>query len=169
MKEENKKIEEVIISFDSEGICPEHDEDLIDELFEVFVYEADKILDTNSNHYVEVNGEINTWNKSCEIESNIISETTIENIISTHIRDIDYIRGKVYENRVEIDIIHHDGTNHYTFAPFRFEQLTIKELKSIIERNYSAEMFNDDGYEKPFSRALKSDLIECIENNELYK
>ena len=127
-------------------------------------HEADKVLGTKD--YVEVSGTIRRWNGDREIRT-IIREGTIEDIISRYI-DPDNISMEVYPDRVEFTNCHHDGTNSYTFIPFNVEDFTVKELKSLFDE-YDIDNFNNYSNEfHSFNQARKDELVEFVENYELF-
>ena len=125
-------------------------------------YEADIIL--GKKEYVRVEGTNQRWNGSRSI-GQIVPEQDMQSIISTYMGDIDMASCEVYEDRVEFKNCHHDGTNRYTFYPFSLSELTIEELKKLAD---DVADYNDMGYSKSYSKALKGDLIDYIEQYELY-
>lgn len=151
---------------DLEKMEPFYSECLAEDMWSNTIYEADKILDARGNDYVLVDGFVQRWNGSRDVGL-IIRETKLEDIIHTYMTP-DRLTVSVYEDRVEVENCHHDGTNCYTFTPFKFHDLTIKELKEYFD-GYDIENFNDYGFDRSFSNAKKDDLVEFIESYELWK
>lgn len=129
--------------------------DYIQEQFEEVKKEADKILE--QKQFVKVEGMNRRWNGSREIDQ-IIEETNLDDIISEHI-EIDRLAVNVYNDRVEVSNYHHDGCNSYTFIPFSYEDLTKKELLSLIDKEHY------EWYEEKLYKANKSDLVDYLSNN----
>ena len=141
-----------------------YDEYLNYILWDEASHEADKVLGTKK--YVEVSGTTQRWNGSREVKT-IIRETTLQSIIDKYINP-DNVSMEVYSDRVEFTNLHHDGTNSYIFRPFNVEDFTVKELKSLFDE-YDIDNFNNysDEFHK-FSQARKDELVEFVENYELF-
>ena len=148
-----------------EEVEPYYDELLGEDCYYNARYEANKILDASNNFYVLVEGTTRRWNGDREVNT-IIKETKLEDIINKYM-EVDRLSIDVFEDKVEVENCHHDGCNSYTFRPFDFNDLTINELKQYFDK-YAIQDFNDYGYEKSFSNARKYDLIEFVENYELW-
>ena len=126
-----------------------------EDLFNDACYEADKIL--GMKDYVKVEGFSQRWNGSRSV-GQIIRETELEDIIKKYLNP-DMLEIDVYEDRVEIRNIHHDGTNRYTLTPFSYEDLKKSELLALVDKeNY--EWYGDKLY-----KATKVDLINYLNDN----
>ena len=125
------------------------------EWFEEVAQEANKILE--QKQFVKVDGTNRRWNGTREVDQ-ILKETNIDDIISEYIK-IDRLAVNVYEDRVELFNYHHDGCNSYTFTPFSYDDLTKKELLSMIDKE-DYEWYDDKLY-----KATKSDLVDYLSNN----
>ena len=125
------------------------------EAWEDVKHTADIVLD--SKDHVSIEGTNRGWRGAREFDT-IIKEKTLEAIIKGHINPDRLIVG-VYEDRVEISNVHHDGTNSYTLKPFSFEDLTKKELLERVDKE-AYEWYGDKLY-----KATKDDLINYIEEN----
>lgn len=90
-----------------------------EEYFNDTCYEADKILGSKS--FVRVSGSAGLWNGRRYVDK-IIRETNLQDILRNYM-NIDTLEVDVFEDRVEITNIHHDGTNHYTLTPFSYADL----------------------------------------------
>lgn len=118
-------------------------------------YEADKIL--GMKDYVKVGGFSKRWNGLREVDM-IIRETELEDIIKNYLNP-DMLEIDVYEDRVELRNIHHDGTNCYTLAPFSYGDLKKSELLALVDKE-SYEWYGDKLY-----KATKDDLINYLNDN----
>ena len=78
----------------------------------------------------------------------------VENSVNTAMIEID-----VYEDRVELRNIHHDGTNCYTLTPFSYNDLKKYELLELVDKE-SYEWYGDKLY-----KATKDDLINYLNEN----
>ena len=125
------------------------------ELFDDACYEADKIL--GMKDYVKVEGFSQRWNGSRSV-GQIIRETELEDIIKKYLNP-DMLEIDVYEDRVEIRNIHHDGTNCYTLTPFSYGDLKKSELLALVDKE-SYEWYGDKLY-----KATKDDLINYLNDN----
>lgn len=125
------------------------------ELFDDACYEADKIL--GMKDYVKVEGFSQRWNGSRSV-GQIIRETELEDIIKKYLNP-DMLEIDVYEDRVEIRNIHHDGTNRYTLTPFSYGDLKKSELLALVDKE-SYEWYGDKLY-----KATKDDLINYLNDN----
>lgn len=125
------------------------------ELFDDACYEADKIL--GMKDYVKVEGFSQRWNGSRSV-GQIIRETELEDIIKKYLNP-DMLEIDVYEDRVEIRNIHHDGTNRYTLTPFSYRDLKKSELLALVDKE-SYEWYGDKLY-----KATKDDLINYLNDN----
>lgn len=137
-----------------EAVSKHHDYTWEDD-WSYTVEEADKILD--SKYYVSVDGRNRGWRGSQEVDL-VIKETTLDAIISKHMNP-DRLIVEVHKDRVEVQNIHHDGTNTYTFKPFDYSDLTKKELLQRVDKE-GYEWYGDKLY-----KATKDDLINYIEDN----
>lgn len=118
-------------------------------------YEANKIL--GMKDYVKVEGFSQRWNGSRSV-GQIIRETELEDIIKKYLNP-DMLEVDVYEDRIEIRNIHHDGTNRYTLTPFSYGDLKKSELLALVDKeNY--EWYGDKLY-----KATKDDLINYLNDN----
>lgn len=126
-----------------------------EEVWNYTVEEADKILD--SKYYVSVDGRNRGWRGTQEVDL-VIKETTLDAIISKYMEP-DKLIVEVYPDRVEVQNIHHDGTNSYIFKPFDYSDLTKKELLQRVDKE-GYEWYGDKLY-----KATKDDLINYIEDN----
>ena len=118
-------------------------------------YEADKIL--GMKDYVKVEGFSQCWNGSRSV-GQIIRETELNDIIENYVNP-DMIEIDVYEDRVELRNIHHDGTNCYTLTAFSYGDLKKYELLELVEKE-SYEWYGDKLY-----KATKDDLINYLNEN----
>ena len=125
------------------------------ELFDDACYEANKIL--GMKDYVKVEGFSQRWNGSRSV-GQIIRETELEDIIKNYLNP-DMLEIDVYEDRVEIRNIHHDGTNRYTLTPFSYRDLKKSELLALVDKE-SYEWYGDKLY-----KATKDDLINYLNDN----
>lgn len=126
-----------------------------EDLYNDACYEADKIL--GKKDYVKVGGFSQRWNGSREVDR-IIRETELEDIIKNYLNP-DMLEIDVYEDRVELRNIHHDGTNCYTLTPFSYGDLKKSELLELVDKeNY--EWYGDKLY-----KATKEDLINYLNDN----
>lgn len=126
-----------------------------EDLYNDVCYEADKIL--GMKDYVKVEGFSQRWNGSRSIRQ-IIRETELEDIIKKYLNP-DMLEVDVYEDRVEIRNIHHDGTNRYTLTPFSYGDLKKSELLALVDKE-SYEWYGDKLY-----KATKDDLINYLNDN----
>ena len=126
-----------------------------EELHNDACYEADKIL--GMKDYVKVEGFSQRWNGSRSV-GQIIRETKLEDIIKNYVNP-DMIEIDVYEDRVELRNIHHDGTNCYTLTPFSYNDLKKYELLELVDKE-SYEWYGDKLY-----KATKDDLINYLNEN----
>lgn len=132
-------------------------QDLWEMYFDDTCYEADKIL--GSKKFVKVEGYQQGRNENQEV-LRILQETELEEIISKYI-NADMLEVDVYEDCVEVRNIHHDGTNHYTFVPFNFEDLIKSELLNMIKDKEAY----FDWYGDKLYKANNADLVSYLENN----
>ena len=118
-------------------------------------YEANEIL--GMKDYVKVEGFSQRWIGSREVDR-IIRETELEDIIKNYLNP-DMLEIDIYEDRVELRNIHHDGTNSYTLTPFSYNDLKKYELLELVDKeNY--EWYGDKLY-----KATKDDLINYLNEN----
>lgn len=130
----------------------EWESDIWDDLFNDAWYEADKIL--GMKDYVKVEGFSQRWNGSRSV-AQIIRETGLSDIIKNYVNP-DMIEIDVYEDRVELRNIHHDGTNCYTLTAFSYGDLKKSELLALVDKE-SYEWYGDKLY-----KATKDDLINYL-------
>ena len=149
---------------DDAYINGEYDEIEDITLWEDIISDANKVL--NKKQFVQVEGSMGLWNGSVDIFQ-IIEENNLQDIISNYINP-DRLEVEVYNDKVILRNIHHDGTNYYELIPFDFNDFTIRELKEFFDE-YDIEDFNKEDYKYSFSHALKKDLIDFVQFNELYK
>ena len=123
-------------------------------MYEDCEYEANKILGSKS--YVKVVGSMGLWNGTRYVDR-IILETELTEIIDKYI-NTDTLIIEVYNDRVELCNIHHDGRNSYTFTPFSFSDLTKKELLEQVDKE-EYEWYGDKLY-----KATKDDLVNHLED-----
>ena len=124
-------------------------------IYDDVCYEADKIL--GMKDFVKVEGFSQRWNGSRSV-GQIIRETELEDIIKNYLNP-DMLEIDVYEDRVEIRNIHHDGTNCYTLTAFSYGDLKKSELLEFVDKeNY--EWYGDKLY-----KATKDDLINYLNDN----
>lgn len=118
-------------------------------------YEADKILEIKD--FVKVSGSMGLWYGRRGVDK-IVRETSLRDIISKYINP-DMIEIDVYQDRVEVKNIHHDGTNYYEFTPFSFNDLTKSELLKLIDKE-------DFEYQTDIKlyKATKQDLVDYLSN-----
>ena len=107
--------------------------------------------------YVKVEGFSQRWDGSRSV-GQIIRETELEDIIKNYVNP-DMIEIDVYEDRVELINIHHDGTNGYTLTAFSYGDLKKSELLALVDR-VSYEWYGDKLY-----KATKDDLINYLNEN----
>lgn len=129
--------------------------DYYQERFIEVTQEANIILE--QKQFVKVQGMNTRWNGSREVDQ-IIEETNLDDIIEKHI-SVDRLAVNVYTDKVELFNYHHDGCNSYTFTPFSYDDLTKKELLSMIDKE-DYEWYDDKLY-----KATKSNLVDYLSNN----
>ena len=83
---------------------------------------------------VLVEGSMGTWRGRREMTPQVIFSTLISDILE-HINIYD-LSFKFHKDHVEVINAHHDGINYYTIRPFKYELLTVKELWTIILKDY---------------------------------
>jgi hypothetical protein len=127
-------------------------------IYDDMAYEADRVLGTGD--YVKVEGQGQRWNGTTEVDT-LVRETTLKEILQEYM-NIDYLEVEVYEDRVEVRNIHHDGTNSYTLTPFSFSSLTKKQMIGEWVNKDAYEWYGDKVY-----KATKDDLINFLED-EMY-
>ena len=126
-----------------------------EDLYDDVCYEADKIL--GMKDFVKVEGFSQRWNGSRSV-GQIIRETELEDIIKKYLNP-DMLEIDVYEDRIEIRNIHHDGTNCYTLTAFSYVDLKKSELLTLVDKE-SYEWYGDKLY-----KATKDDLINYLNDN----
>jgi len=152
---------EVLEYYDDWG-CDETDPDICnDHLMNQF----SKICEVIDKEYVPLvmeSGTINLWNGSYELKDLMIFYS-IDDFLKK-LRDTDRLVIKVYDNEVEVENHHHDGTNYYTLKSLK--KLDSYDLRDIIYNyvpNDVVEEYLNEVKVPDIDLLDRSDLIEIIE------
>jgi hypothetical protein len=145
-----------LFKLDDEQVCNMCEDDFmtIDEV----MFGSTDIF--NEHDYIAVEGSAGLWNGRQEIPKTIVDKDKL----FSRFNYLDMISFDIYDDHVDFTNTHHDGSNHYTFTPFQYDDLTIKEMKRTLEKEDLLDSFYSQT-DKRRKDIRKVDYTDYFESN----
>ena len=151
--------------------CEENEENInamINDEYEYIIDKIDEFLSKLENNIFHLEGSMGLWNGNFPVNQPTKIYYFKDDFMSKIITDTMYLTIKFYpkSGKIEIEKIHHDGTNYYTLSPIeKWRKEEIKEYVLELYKNNEDELKEivRDYYELPFSKLRKFELLEIIE------